>query len=304
MDHAALPLIDPDVDALTAAQAAVLRALEKCTEDLVRMEEAHRREEQVVQNDVWLLQKQWNTMAPISRLPHELLSLVFEAFVADHFNSRLTGNNSYKASLAGWLIILHICHHWRDVALNNPKLWTHVELSCEPYVQFVLAHSGNLPLTAFSPSRQSFDDHLLWMDPVVEALLPEFRRVRFAQLRITSPAQEAFEFANRQGVDLRNPILDTLSLIVDKDVTSVPVLCEIDFPSLASLTILRGAYMLVKSFVRPTITSLDILFSPPCRASTLAELLAELPLLQYLTLLCLLWSRHGTSLKKLWRNMR
>lgn len=122
------------------------------------------------------------------------------------------------------------------------------------------------------------------MDPVVEALLPEFRRVRFAQLRITSPAQEAFEFANRQGVDLRNPILDTLSLIVDKDVTSVPVLCEIDFPSLASLTILRGAYMLVKSFVRPTITSLDILFSPPCRASTLAELLAELPLLQYLTL--------------------
>ncbi|KAF7370559.1 F-box domain-containing protein [Mycena sanguinolenta] len=56
-----------------------------------------------------------NTLAPISCLPPELLCHIF-LFCAALPDS---------ASL-GWLVVTHVTHHWREVALACPELWANI----------------------------------------------------------------------------------------------------------------------------------------------------------------------------------
>lgn len=276
-----LPLVNPDAEASTTAKA-VLEELEKRNKDRARLEHELR----LVDDDIRSLRKRWNGLASVSRLPLEILSIIFEVFVTDYCERRMTGNEIRGTSLCGWLVVLHICHHWRNVALGNPRLWTRIELNCEPHVEFALAHSGSLPLTVFSTWWSSCAKSS-YPDAITRFLFPEFPRLRSARLYITPAVELAFDRAYVKGQKLQAPILDTLTLKIDKRVpisTRFPLLSKMDLPSLTSLAIEHGAFLLSKPFIRPTLTTLDLTFFPYCTPRLLVEVLDGLPLLQHLAL--------------------
>jgi hypothetical protein len=62
-----------------------------------------------------------NTLAPISRLPPETLATIFT------FLSTSTWNE--EAFHLEWIRVAHVCRQWREVALNHPRFWSHINFT-------------------------------------------------------------------------------------------------------------------------------------------------------------------------------
>ena len=56
-----------------------------------------------------------NLDAPISILPDEVLSMIFEA-----------GGESTPGDCMFGILVSHVTHHWRSITLSNPKVWTDI----------------------------------------------------------------------------------------------------------------------------------------------------------------------------------
>ena len=64
-----------------------------------------------------------NALAPISSLPPEVTTLIFSF-------SRATSSTftpGKKPDPLAWLRVAHVCHQWREIALNQPLFWNHVD---------------------------------------------------------------------------------------------------------------------------------------------------------------------------------
>ena len=79
------------------------------------------------------LRSRRNALAPVSRLPPETLAAIFfflsppaTFFTSLHFN-RYGCFNDY-GHLA-WMCVAHVCHQWRETALNHPRLWSHINFT-------------------------------------------------------------------------------------------------------------------------------------------------------------------------------
>jgi hypothetical protein len=59
-----------------------------------------------------------NALAPVSRLPPEVLTKTFSIL------SSSTGDE--EVGYMAWLRVTHVCHNWRETALNSPHLWSHI----------------------------------------------------------------------------------------------------------------------------------------------------------------------------------
>lgn len=68
-----------------------------------------------------------NALAPISRLPPETIATIFSFLHPPRGYAKiLTGDEQY--SLA-WLRVAHVCHRWREIALNQPRFWSHIDFT-------------------------------------------------------------------------------------------------------------------------------------------------------------------------------
>ncbi|TFY57030.1 hypothetical protein EVG20_g8699 [Dentipellis fragilis] len=97
-----------------------------------------------------------NPMAPIDRLPVEILARIFRALIALH-HPNLRSANHYEPWASSlnrevditlrWLPVTHVSQRWRAVALQNALLWTTVyaDLGLSG-TQEMLARSKGLPL--------------------------------------------------------------------------------------------------------------------------------------------------------------
>ncbi|KAF8267394.1 hypothetical protein EI94DRAFT_1801733 [Lactarius quietus] len=94
------------------------------------------------------LKRRRNALSPISSLPTEVITIIFSysrlpstptisslptEVIADLFRScRLPGmappGRSPEHCLA-WLHTAHVCHQWREIALNHPLFWSHVDFT-------------------------------------------------------------------------------------------------------------------------------------------------------------------------------
>ena len=63
-----------------------------------------------------------NAVAPISSLPTEVIAVIFS--ISRLFNAPLSGG---KQDHLAWLRVTHVCRHWREIALNNPLFWSHID---------------------------------------------------------------------------------------------------------------------------------------------------------------------------------
>ena len=69
-----------------------------------------------------LLKLRRNALQPISSLPPEIFAAIFSSLCLPGIPS-LGGNPSRNLTR---LRISHVCHRWREIALNQPRLWSHV----------------------------------------------------------------------------------------------------------------------------------------------------------------------------------
>ena len=62
-----------------------------------------------------------NAIIPISRLPPETLAEIFSILSTSEWN---TGDHKLT-----WIGVAHVCHRWREAALNHPRIWNHINFT-------------------------------------------------------------------------------------------------------------------------------------------------------------------------------
>ena len=72
-----------------------------------------------------------NTLVPISRLPTEILSIIFSLLPSfENFKRKCKRKckcKSYPPILT--FTVSHVCHRWREISLNQPLLWNHIDFT-------------------------------------------------------------------------------------------------------------------------------------------------------------------------------
>ncbi|KAI0369209.1 hypothetical protein BV20DRAFT_968410 [Pilatotrama ljubarskyi] len=123
-----------------------------------------------------------NTMAPISRLPPEILSEVFALVAISDYEAQR--RNHYGPSHAyKWITLTHVCRIWRTVALNTPRLWSRIVLTKPDVAREVLARSKKAPLWVSATVAYRDDARL----PILDTLMQESSRIK--EFRLTGPAR-------------------------------------------------------------------------------------------------------------------
>ncbi|KAF5325570.1 hypothetical protein D9619_009995 [Psilocybe cf. subviscida] len=80
----------------------------------------------------------WNTYAPISQLPKEILVEIF-----------MIVKDSPHCSFEDLHRLAQICGHWRGVAINTPALWTDLPTGRHDYTLLMLDRSKTAPLAVY-----------------------------------------------------------------------------------------------------------------------------------------------------------
>ncbi|KAH9041361.1 hypothetical protein EDB85DRAFT_1475252 [Lactarius pseudohatsudake] len=87
-----------------------------------------------------------NALAPISSLPSEILAPIFSFLrFPTSGTSPLGRETDYDLS---WLRVAHVCHEWREVALDHPFFWSHVDFTTltPAGATEILARAKSVPL--------------------------------------------------------------------------------------------------------------------------------------------------------------
>ena len=68
-----------------------------------------------------------NALAPVLSLPTEVITTIFSFLRVPVATSPLTPGK--RPDHPTWLRVAHVCHHWREIALNQPLFWSHVNFT-------------------------------------------------------------------------------------------------------------------------------------------------------------------------------
>ena len=216
------------------------------------------------------LRSRRNSLAPISSLPTEITTLIFSFL-------RPTSSASLK-----WLRVAHVCHQWREIALNQPLLWSHIDFTNLSSVgaAAILDRAKTAPLYLearvfdghWDNARFSaFEEQLLACVPRICHLslstdIPQFPKTLE---RLISPAPTL----ERLSLDCRGPIPETLFSSIT--------------PRLSFLELRGGCGISWKSPLLKGLTYLDIrlpLAHSVLSLSVWLDALGEMPQLKMLTL--------------------
>ena len=78
-----------------------------------------------LEKSVQLLKLRRNALQPISSFPPEIFTVIFSFLCLPGMPSLLVNLAQNRARLS----ISHVCHQWREIALNQPLLWSHVNFN-------------------------------------------------------------------------------------------------------------------------------------------------------------------------------
>lgn len=229
------------------------------------------------------LHAQYNAIAPISRLPAEVLAAVFEICASIFKITPKSSTSEYvgTANPPRWLRILHVCREWRRVALSTPRLWTCIWPVHSDYIRFALAHSGRLPLDI--PLWSLGSCKRVALHAVYPPILRELSRICIAHFGVNQTLCE-FLSSLENSLDLEAPMLRELDITMRCFKAHIPVLSKLGMSQLAALTLREGSSTLLHTLIRPNLTILDVDFMPSAQPRALPDLLQGLPLLQRLVL--------------------
>ncbi|TFY84003.1 hypothetical protein EWM64_g18 [Hericium alpestre] len=95
-------------------------------------------------HELTTLREYKNSFAPISRLPAELIALIFFYYQAmQRAAAKALRQNEYV--VPSWLNVTYVCRRWRHIALEIPTLWVDIVIH-KYWTQEMLRRSRNAPL--------------------------------------------------------------------------------------------------------------------------------------------------------------
>jgi hypothetical protein len=244
------PEVTPDGPALNS------KAQTKIDDDLEALEERKR-----------ALRTRRNSLSPISSIPPELLSAIF-VFHAQRMRLRLNPGNP---NVLSWLLVGHVCHHWREVALRTPELWATPFLDCSKATDEMLARSKMAPLNLKIGWRYR-------MESIQKALMHVERLQVVSLLFLDSDnagCRCIMDFINKLS-SCSAPKLRSLALEVgEKQTPRVVIPISFPAPNLCNLQI-KNCDLSWASAVLTGLTVLDIKKLSPEYLPTLDELISAL----------------------------
>jgi len=120
--------------------------------------------------------RQRNLRLPIARIPNEVLSIIFRDLRNGYIKAnkvRLLEIVPRVEGLDGWIGITHVCHAWREVALNTSLLWCYIDISSSWIPELLLAvlrRSKQSRLTVVIGLENILLEKAFWARPRVGAL--------------------------------------------------------------------------------------------------------------------------------------
>ncbi|KAN0124576.1 hypothetical protein V8E53_010694 [Lactarius tabidus] len=146
-----------------------------------------------------------NALSPISSLPPEVFAAIFSLLCLPGASSPGGGPDHHIARL----LVSHVCHQWREMALNQPLLWSHVDfttLSAAGAAEILnRAKSVPLHLDASVFGRQWDKIRFSTFQKEVQTRVPYIRHLR-------TSAEPAQLHSTLEGLVSPAPTLEYLSL--------------------------------------------------------------------------------------------
>ena len=83
-----------------------------------------------LEESIWVLKHRRNTLVPVSSLPPGVIATIF-SFLRLLVTSTafLPGETPERLDPLAWLRVAHVCHRWREIALNRPLFWSYVDFT-------------------------------------------------------------------------------------------------------------------------------------------------------------------------------
>ncbi|KAH9009852.1 hypothetical protein EDB83DRAFT_2531056 [Lactarius deliciosus] len=151
-----------------------------------------------------------NALAPISSLPTEVITTIFTYLHIPVTLSAFTlDEQTERSEHSARLRVAHVCHQWREIALNLPHLWNHVDFTVfsSAGAAEILSRAKRVPL--YLEARVPFR---LWDDTRFSALQKELQD-HVSHISHLSIRAEPFHFHGiLKGLVLPAPTLKYLSL--------------------------------------------------------------------------------------------
>ncbi|KAJ8502886.1 hypothetical protein ONZ45_g11348 [Pleurotus djamor] len=149
------------------------------------------------------LQREKNASRAVAKLPRELLSRIFlDIRYSYHLKDYSTLRYQRK-----WLMLLHVCHMWREVALGTALLWNWIEPSSISRTQHHIAFSRGIPLNMLCQSENPNMD-------AVDIVMSQFHR--FKTMTVDVPNRRSLYHVLGRIKDTPAPLLEELVLGVDR----------------------------------------------------------------------------------------
>ena len=157
----------------------------------------------------------WNTtLIPISRLPAEILSIIFSLL------SSFEALDLVSSPPTPSLPVSHVCHRWREISLNLPYLWSHINFTnlktpAGAAVMLVRAKTAPLYLEAetiqwdsakFKAFKEQIEAHIHHIRHLSITVKPNHLKM-FGQLVSSAPSLELLSIDNRQSPYVFSPVI-------------------------------------------------------------------------------------------------
>ena len=182
-----------------------------------------------------------NALAPISSLPIETIEGRFSFLRVPWPQSSKLGEKPENSDPLAWLRVAHVCHHWREIALKQPRFWSRVDFTnlSLPGAAEILSRTKTAPLYL-----ETRIPHPRWNNPRVAALGDELQRhaSHICHLGIRGPLPHLYRILERLVSPA--PILEYLKLSCEqywpKSLLLPDTLFNGTTPRLSRLEILNG----------------------------------------------------------------
>ncbi|KAF4604345.1 hypothetical protein EYR40_001524 [Pleurotus pulmonarius] len=213
----------------------------------------------LIQGEIRRLEEYKNArLLTVSRLPPEVLSMIFELLASDKTPRLGYAGNAYEQLLSA----THVCRTWRQVALDSPRIWGYISASASPRTaELFLERAKSAPLyftsRGYRPKEQvllTVLDHLdrlkeialncqpKWVERILSEPTPQLEVVSLtnAHYRSLHPLQflaESFpvlQHLSLTGYILRTPaesLTNLRSLMIDshQDGGNLTLMDAVDF---------------------------------------------------------------------------
>ncbi|KAF5315586.1 hypothetical protein D9611_005003 [Ephemerocybe angulata] len=98
-----------------------------------------------VEEDLQNLKRSYNALSATNSIPPEILSNIFIIHNASIIQTYPA--TTFQREAFSWIYVAHVCHHWREVALNCGALWSNLLFLKPSLTETMLTRSKNSPLT-------------------------------------------------------------------------------------------------------------------------------------------------------------